>query len=160
VIEGAEASRPLPSGPGIPNINAVTGLSTDYLNHFNEAIMALEMATAMPEFLDDLRLWRPKTYAEHFAASRFGHRDAAIHAYRTADPAVRAALDRVSESLNAALVRRRDAMIAQPPSAAAGTPTRRVLAELRPLIDRIAAVINGSVGAGSQQAAIDAMFGR
>ncbi|MEO8318885.1 MAG: hypothetical protein ABI561_11235, partial [Bradyrhizobium sp.] len=31
------------------NINPRTGLATDYLNHFNEAIMLLEMVPDMPE---------------------------------------------------------------------------------------------------------------
>ena len=63
--------------------------------------MVLEMAGAMPECLDDLRAWQPKTYAEHFAASRFSNRDAIIAAYQAADPAVRGALDRSAELLNA-----------------------------------------------------------
>ena len=56
----------------------MTGLSTDYLNHFTEAIMLLEMAGELPECLDDLRAWRPKTYTEHFATSRFSNREAVI----------------------------------------------------------------------------------
>jgi hypothetical protein len=67
----ATALRPEASGSGVPNINPVTGLSTDYLNHFTEALMALEMAADTPECLDDLKAWRPKSYAEHFAQSRF-----------------------------------------------------------------------------------------
>ena len=60
---------------GGPNINPVTGLSTDYLNHFTEAIMLLEMLPAMPECLDDFLAWRPKTIREHFAASHFSNRE-------------------------------------------------------------------------------------
>ena len=58
-------AAPLPeaSGPGMPNINPATGLSTDYLNHFSEALMALEMVRDMPECIEDLRAWTPKTYA-------------------------------------------------------------------------------------------------
>jgi hypothetical protein len=77
----ASPSAPIPSSPGMPNINPSTGLSTDYLNHFTEAVMALEMAADIPECLDDLRAWQPKTYLEHFAASRFSNRDAVIRAY-------------------------------------------------------------------------------
>ena len=35
------------------NINPATGLATDYLNHFNEAIMLLEMLSSCPECRDD-----------------------------------------------------------------------------------------------------------
>jgi len=50
------------------NINPRTGLATDYLNHFNEAIMLLEMIPDMPECSGDFLEWRPLSYAEHFHA--------------------------------------------------------------------------------------------
>ena len=66
----------------------MTGLSTDYLNHFTEADHgAGDAAGTVPECLDDLLAWEPKTYREHFAASRFSNRDAIIAAYEAADPA-------------------------------------------------------------------------
>src|SRR5215831_11410791 len=71
------------------NINPVTCLATDYLNHFNEAIMLLEMLPMAPECKDDFLAWQPMSYCEHFAASRFKHRDLAIAAYAAADPAYR-----------------------------------------------------------------------
>src|SRR5262245_387932 len=98
----------VPSGPGIPNINPVTGLSTDYLNHFTEAVMVLEIASDMPDCIDALRDWEPKTYAEHFAASHFSNRDMVVRAYRATDPAVRAALDTTAETLNVTLAATRD----------------------------------------------------
>ena len=79
----ASAASPVTSGRGGPNINPVTGLSTDYLNHFTEAIMLLEILPAMPDCLDDFLAWEPKDYREHFAASRFSNRDAVIAAYRS-----------------------------------------------------------------------------
>src|SRR5260221_607774 len=68
------------------NINPRTGLATDYLNHFNEAIMLLEMVPAMPECAEDFLGWQPRSYAEHFTASNFKARDLAISAYESADP--------------------------------------------------------------------------
>ena len=41
------------------NINPRTGLATDYLNHFNEAIMLLEMIPDMPDCAEDFLTWRP-----------------------------------------------------------------------------------------------------
>lgn len=102
-IDDAAAGSRIPSG-SIPNINPLTGLSTDYLNHFTEAVMALEMAASMPECLDDLRAWGPKSYVEHFAASRFSHRAAVIDAYRAADGATRTALDAASTTLHATIL--------------------------------------------------------
>ena len=60
------------------NINPRTGLATDYLNHFNEAIMLLEMIPDMPECAEDFLTWTPLSYAEHFWASNFKARDLAI----------------------------------------------------------------------------------
>ena len=78
------------------NINPRTGLATDYLNHFNEAIMLLEMIPDMPECADDFLIWRPLTYTEHFVASNFKARDLAIEAYESADAIIRAEFDGVT----------------------------------------------------------------
>jgi hypothetical protein len=67
------------------NINPRTGLATDYLNHFNEAIMLLEMIPDMPECAEDFLTWQPLSYREHFMASNFKARDLAIEAYDAAD---------------------------------------------------------------------------
>src|ERR1700674_4307630 len=75
------------------NINPVTGLATDYLNHFNEAIMMMELAPQMLDCMEDLRAWRPLSYCEHFSASKFKERELAIAAYERADPALRRSLD-------------------------------------------------------------------
>src|ERR1700751_5447779 len=75
------------------NIHPVTGLATDYLNHFNEAIMMLELAAQTPECIEDFCAWRPLSYCEHFAASSFKERELAIAAYDLADPALRRRLD-------------------------------------------------------------------
>ena len=56
------------------NINPATGLATDYLNHFNEAVMLLEMLSSCPECLADFLDWQPKSYREHFLGSRFKDR--------------------------------------------------------------------------------------
>ncbi|HMH63198.1 MAG TPA: hypothetical protein VK561_18210, partial [Bradyrhizobium sp.] len=83
------SDRPMPpqSGPDqearaaqlrAANINPRTGLATDYLNHFNEAIMLLEMVPDMPECAEDFLAWQPLSYGEHFTASHFKARDLAI----------------------------------------------------------------------------------
>jgi hypothetical protein len=161
----AEAgSSPATSDRGGPNINPATGLSTDYLNHFIEAVMVLEMVATAPECLDDLRAWQPKTYAEHFATSRFSNRDAIVGAYETAEPAVRAALDRSSEMLNAMVRRARELVLQHIGTSEVEATSRRALERLRPLIARTAAVINGTSAKAADrhgpQAAIDAIFGR
>jgi len=81
------------------NINPRTGLATDYLNHFNEAVMLLEMIPDIPECAEDFLAWHPLSYAEHFTASNFKARDLAISAYNSADPIIRAEFDTITDSM-------------------------------------------------------------
>jgi hypothetical protein len=123
------------------------------------------MAAMMPECLDDLKAWQPKTYREHFEHSHFTDRHAVIHAYETADPAVREALDAVTETLNAVLMQTRDVVLGHLGTPVAEELTRCAVAWLKPLIARAGGVINGTAAAGSidrqaPQAAIDAIFDR
>ena len=80
------------------NINPATGLATDYLNHFNEAIMLLELVATMPECLPDLMEWRPMSYQDHFAGSAFKDRELAVAAYDAADPVARTDLERLADA--------------------------------------------------------------
>src|SRR5579859_2188105 len=85
------------------NINPQTGLATDYLNHFNEAIMLLEMIPDMAECAEDFLAWQPLSYTEHFTASNFKARDLAIAAYDSADAGIRAAFDSTTSAMTSIL---------------------------------------------------------
>lgn len=140
----ADSSGPLSAAAlAAANINPHTGLATDYLNHFNEAIMLLEMIPAMPECTDDFLLWEPLSYPEHFLQSGFKGRDLAIAAYEAADPDIRARFDGVCGSLTAILTEIRKAM-----TQAIQPETRMRLAEqamdwLKPLVIQAGGIING-----------------
>lgn len=149
------------------NINPVTGLATDYLNHFNEAIMLLEMLSTMPDCVEDILGWRPMSYHEHFAGSRFKDRELAIAAYDIADPAARQRLDDLSEAMNAILQATREALMLQLSPAAAGMLAQQAAGWLKPLVGRAGAVINGhnirpveETAEDVPQAAVDALFER
>src|SRR3546814_8302628 len=60
------------------NINATSLLATDYLNHFNEVVMVLELVPDMPEIIEEAAAWQPVTYIQHFAASILSDRELAI----------------------------------------------------------------------------------
>jgi hypothetical protein len=158
------AAAAVTSGRGGPNINPVTGLSTDYLNHFAEAVMVLEMASTMPECLNDLRTWKPKSYIEHFATSSFSNRDAVISAYQAANPTVREAIERSSEMLNEALVKTCEIVLRSRKKPDAAKAAQWAVSWIKPLIARTAAVINGTAPDIAEQqgsqAAVDAMFPR
>jgi hypothetical protein len=85
------------------NINPRTGLATDYLNHFNEAIMLLEMIPDMPECAEDFLGWQPLSYREHFTASNFRARDLAIEAYDSADRTIREEFDSLTSAMTSIL---------------------------------------------------------
>ncbi|HEY1475213.1 MAG TPA: hypothetical protein VGF53_14140 [Pseudolabrys sp.] len=145
------------------NINPATGLATDYLNHFNEAIMLLEMLSSCPDCLDDFLAWRPMSYREHFEASRFKGRAMAIAAYDAADPSLRGCLDTLAGTMTAVLEATRAAMRSdiEPDSAVAFAD--RAAALLRPLVARAGAVINGEDAANAgepmtPQAVVDGLM--
>jgi hypothetical protein len=125
------------------NINPRTGLATDYLNHFNEAVMLLEMVPDMPECAEDFLSWRPLSYAEHFTASNFKARDLAIEAYDTADVRIRTEFDNITGAITSILTAVGAAM-----REATLDKTRTRLAEqatgwVKPLVTQAGGVING-----------------
>jgi hypothetical protein len=125
------------------NINARTGLATDYLNHFNEAIMLLEMLSACPDCLEDILAWRLMSYRERFEASRFKGRELVIAAYDAAAPSVRDQLDALTATMAAVPEATRAALGVVTAPEAAGTIASSEAACLKPLIARDGAVING-----------------
>jgi len=82
------------------NINQNTLLATDYLNHFNEIIMLLEMVPSMPECYADAAEWRPKSYADHFRDSCFSDAELAILAYENAPANYRQAFDATIQQMD------------------------------------------------------------
>src|SRR3979411_2934664 len=146
--------RPMPhqSGPDqearaaqlrAANINPRTGLATDYLNHFNEAIMLLEMVPDMPDCAEDFLLWYPLSYREHFMASNFKARDLAIDAYDSADEHIRTEFDNITSAMTSILTAVGTAM-----REARQDKTRATLAEqdtgwVKPLVALAGGIING-----------------
>lgn len=76
------------------NVNPITLLTTDYLNHFNEIIMLLEILPSAPsQFSSELAEWEHESYEEHFEHSGFRDKELAIAGYRHAPEDVRRAFD-------------------------------------------------------------------
>ena len=125
------------------NINPRTGLATYYLNHFNEAIMLLEMIPDMPECAEDFLTWCPLSYCEHFMASNFKAKDLAISAYESADLDIRGEFEQITDTMTDILTAVGTAM-----REANQDKTRAKLAEqaigwLKPLVSAAGGVING-----------------
>ena len=129
------------------NINPRTGLATDYLNHFNEAVMLLEMIPDMPECAEDFLAWHPLSYREHFMASHFKARDLAIEAYESADTIIRTEFDNITTTMTSILSAVGAAM-----REARQDKTRATLAEqatgwVKPLVALAGGIINGGAEA-------------
>jgi len=82
------------------NISSTTLLATDYLNHFNEIVMLLEMVPDMPDMIEDCKDWAPKSYQEHFRESAFSDRELAIEAYEHVPAKFRQPFEETIEHLN------------------------------------------------------------
>lgn len=169
----AEAMRQRLEGT---NIHSVSFLATDYLNHFNEVVMMLEMVADMPDMLEDIAEWEPKSYAAHFRDSGFADRALAIAAYDLAPAPIRARFD--------ALVAELDGLILDTISRACGLHDAEAdlaiglndpLERIRSLLGALNGVIHGAITdsddpsedgdgkgetaeGGASQADIDALF--
>ena len=124
------------------NINPRTGLATDYLNHFNEAIMLLEMIPDMPECAEDFLTWTPLSYAEHFWASNFKARDLAIEAYELSD--ARVEFDNITATMTSILTAVGHAMREVSQDKTRATLAEQATGWVKPLVSLAGGVINGS----------------
>ena len=129
------------------NINPRTGLATDYLNHFNEAIMLLEMIPDMPECAEDFLGWHPLSYSEHFTASNFKARDLAIEAYDSADPLTRAEFDNVTNTMTSILTAVGDAMRQVKQDETRARLAEQAIGWVKPLVAQAGGIINGAAEA-------------
>lgn len=142
------------------NINSATLLATDYLNHFNEFVMLLDLVADCPELHDMLCDWEPKSYIAHFAESGFSDKELAIEAYALSPPLYRDPFDETVRQLDLLIGTIQEELKAL---AGDGNPDRISTAvkassqEIRRLVDVASAVTNG-VATTSRQDEIDQMF--
>ena len=150
------------------NINEETLLATDYLNHFNEVIMLLELVPDMPECLEDVKEWQPKSYEDHFTDSTFSDKKLAVLAYENAPSSCRIPFDETTEEINGKVKNG----ITEIESAQQGGDEGRlretvttVTRDIQRLMDRSSAIINGDYGKEQEVEAvtldqddIDALF--
>ncbi len=142
------------------NINATSLLATDYLNHFNEVVMLIDMVADMPECLDDVREWQPKTYQQHFADSAFSDKDLAVEAYDHAPAAYRDRLEEMISEINRLVevsIGRIASVLEGGDDGAIRIAATRASHDLQRLVEIAGAVINGSMPTVKRDE-LDAMF--
>jgi hypothetical protein len=63
-------------------VNPNSGIANDYLNQYNEILLLVEnLPILIPEMIDELLSWRPKSYREYFETSPLPGGDLAIKIY-------------------------------------------------------------------------------
>lgn len=141
-------------------IDPATLLSTDYFNHFNEAIMLIGMLPEMPEMLDDVDAWQFRTYCQHFRASGLGIAPLAIDAYAAAPALPRKRLDELAAQMSLLIVETRArlrALLARGELAQFRRIAELHALELQGMVDGGGAIIHGQ-HASADQSAVDALF--
>jgi hypothetical protein len=141
-------------------INPDTLLATDYMNHFNEVVMLIEMLPDMPDMLPDCMAWTCKTYAQHFLDSNLPYGQLAADAYQHAPVAIISAFEftvgQLSSVINLTIERAAFAIASN-----ATDETRMAvdagIATMRKLSETLGGIINGSQNT-VDQADIDAMM--
>ena len=144
------------------NIHQDTLLATDYLNHFNEIVMLLELVADMPDCLEDALEWQPKRYEDHFSESSFQDKALAILAYENAPRRYREPFDQLVAQMDATVV----SALARLKNAAEAGDTQqmhllvsRVTSKLQRFVDVASAVIHGRVETSGQAEIDDLLTG-
>lgn len=151
------------------NINPVTLLATDYMNHFNEVIMLIEMVADMPDMIDEVLAWEPKSYQQHFLDSGFKDKDLAIAAYEAAPEDLKAQFDALVACLNGNIFKTQQQLKTVDPEApdeALAENVRVSVDKFHRLVEMISSVVNGGTVKATPEEAeppsaqdeIDAMF--
>ena len=154
------------SSPTIPdaavlkaaNINPATLLATDYLNHFNEVLMLIEMLPSMPDCAEDVFAWRPMSYDDYFEQSTFKEKRLAVVSYGAVQPVLKGRFESLVEQINDKVY----GLIEQIASANGVLEPQQfeflaftASTEIRPLIDQVSALINGTETSTDWMLAVD-----
>jgi hypothetical protein len=140
------------------NINPVSGLATDYLNHFNNVVMLLELIGDMPEMAGEILEWEPLAYPDYFAQSHFREKELAILAYRLAKAEFRGPFDTVVAALDHSMSEAKTMLaLCDPPTDEMAVKIGMLVGErMKPLISKASGIINGAAGTLPQTATRDA----
>lgn len=130
------------------NINPESYLATDYLNHYNEIVMLMEMLPDMPDLLEDCAAWAPKSYKQHFLDSSFLAKDLAIEAFARAPQPVQQAFHARTNQLDTYIEQTLSVLIQvgaaeRGLSAAARTLVAQRIEEMQTMLGGLNRVIHG-----------------
>ncbi len=143
------------------NLDETTLLATDYLNHFNEIVMLLEMVPDMPDMLEEVKAWQPKSYKDHFVDSTIADKDLAIEAYDLVPRIYREPFEQTVEQINAMVastIRRLEKNLAAGEADVLRANAENLSRLIQRLMDMASAIIHGSAKT-MDQSEIDTLLG-
>ena len=71
-------------------VNPSSGIANDFLNQYNEILLLVEnLPILLPEMIEELLAWKPRTYEEYFRISPLVGGHLAIEIYQALDEAFR-----------------------------------------------------------------------
>jgi hypothetical protein len=146
------------------NINPKTGLSTDYMNHFNEMVMLIQLFPTAPDVAEEILAWQPRNYCEHFEHSGFRSKALALLGYQMATPALTRALEAIVAEIDTVLLNAQELVATASEAPETALALEESVEAVETQIARASALINGvavvaDAGADDAQAAVDALFG-
>lgn len=142
------------------NLDPETLLATDYLNHFNEIVMLLEMVPDMPEIMEEVKAWEPKAYVDHFRDSTIADRELAMEAYAHVLPVYLEPFEQTVEQLNntiASCVERLEKYIAEGNEGMLREQAGVMSRMIQRLLDTASGIIHGATKTMDQEE-IDAII--
>ena len=142
------------------NINPLTLLATDYLNHFNEVHMLMDMLPSMHDCIEDIKEWQPLSYQDHFKFSVFSAKELAVEAYEHSPEEYRIPFEETVNQMND-LVLSTIAKIEKEIAAGQKENLQSIIDDYSPkmiaLIEKCGGIINGERHM-TQQDSIDQYF--
>lgn len=82
----------------VANVNPATGFTTNYLNHYVEILLLLEILPDMPDCIYNIREWKPVSYRDYILKGGLSHCEIILKAYEAVDPDRKANLNAVSSA--------------------------------------------------------------
>jgi hypothetical protein len=87
--------------PASSLVNPASGIANDFLNQYNEVLLLVEnLPVLLPEMVEELLAWRPKTYQEYFSSSSLPGSAAAVRIYHNLDRSFRKKFEMQIAKLN------------------------------------------------------------
>jgi hypothetical protein len=82
-------------------VNPNSGIANDFLNQYNEILLLVEnLPILLPEMIDDLLAWKPRSYEEYFRTSPLVGGEIAIKIYQALKASFRDIFEAQIEKIN------------------------------------------------------------